>query len=289
MSAKILDGKAVAATVYERVKAKAAELARKGATPGLATVLVGEDPASKVYVGSKIKACAANGLKSVHVPLPRKTSQKELLAKIAELNRSPEVHGILVQMPLPPHLNADEALRALDPAKDADGLHPANQGRWIQMKSWKDVKASGLPLPCTPAGCMEILEHYGIPISGADAVVAGRSLLVGKPLALMLLSADATVTQVHSRTRDLADVCRRADILVAAVGKPRFIPGDWVKEGAAVIDVGINRLPEGIVGDVDFDAASARAAALTPVPGGVGPMTVAMLLWNTVCAASHFL
>jgi methylenetetrahydrofolate dehydrogenase (NADP+)/methenyltetrahydrofolate cyclohydrolase len=284
-----MDGKVVAATVYERVKAKAADLALRGVTPGLATILVGDDPASKVYVGSKIKACAANGLKSFHEPMPRTISQKDLLAKIAELNRSPEVHGILVQMPLPPHLNVDEALRALDPAKDADGLHPANQGRWIQMKSWKDVKASGLPLPCTPAGCMEILEHYGIPISGAHAVVAGRSLLVGKPLALMLLSADATVTQAHSRTRDLADVCRRADILVAAVGKPRFIPGDWVKEGAAVIDVGINRLPEGLVGDVDFAAASARAAAITPVPGGVGPMTVAMLLWNTVCAASHFL
>jgi methylenetetrahydrofolate dehydrogenase (NADP+)/methenyltetrahydrofolate cyclohydrolase len=289
MSAKILDGKAVAATVYERVKAKAAELALRGVTPGLATILVGDDPASKIYVGSKIKACGANGLKSIHEPMPRKTTQKELLAKIEKLNRSPEVHGILLQMPLPPHLNADEALRALDPAKDADGLHPANQGRWIQMKSWKDVKASGLPLPCTPAGCMEILEHYGISISGANAVVTGRSLLVGKPLALMLLSADATVTQAHSRTRDLADLCRRADILVAAVGKPRFIEGDWVKEGAAVIDVGINRLPSGLVGDVDFAAASARAAAITPVPGGVGPMTVAMLLWNTVCAASHFL
>jgi methylenetetrahydrofolate dehydrogenase (NADP+) / methenyltetrahydrofolate cyclohydrolase len=286
MPAKVLDGKACAAKVLDRVKEKASALAPRGVIPGLATVLVGEDPASKVYVGAKIKACGANGLKSVHVPLPAAVSQKDLLAKIEELNRSPDIHGILVQMPLPSHLNAEEAVLAIDPAKDADGLHPANQGRWAQMKSWKDVKGSGLPLPCTPAGCMEILEQHGISPAGANAVVLGRSLLVGKPLSLMLLAADATVTMAHSRTKDLADLCRRADILVAAIGRPRFVQGDWVRPGAVVIDVGINRLPEGLAGDVDFPAASQRAAGITPVPGGVGPMTVAMLLWNTVQSAA---
>ena len=287
MSAKILDGKVCAAKVYERVKEKTAALAARGIIPGLATVLVGDDPASKVYVGSKIKACGANGLKSIHVPLPASVSQKDLIAKIEELNRSPEVHGILVQMPLPSPLDGQAAVLAIDPAKDADGLHPLNQGRWSQLKNWKEVKASGLPLPCTPAGCMEILEQYGIAISGANVVVAGRSLLVGKPLSLLLLAADATVTMAHSRTKDLAGICRQADILVAAIGKPQFVKGDWVKAGAVVIDVGINRLEKGLVGDVDFASASERAFAITPVPGGVGPMTVAMLLWNTVQAAER--
>ncbi len=287
MPAKILDGKAVAAKVLERVRQKAGELAQRGVVPGLATVLVGDDPGSQVYVGQKIKTCGANGLKSVHVPLPASISQKELLAKIAELNKSPEVHGIIVQLPLPKHLNPDEALLALDPAKDADGLHPSNQGRWAQMKSWKDVKASGLPLPCTPAGCMEILEQHEVPLSGANAVVVGRSQLVGKPMALMLLAADATVTLCHSRTKDLGDVCRRADVLIAAIGQPRFVKGDWVKPGAVVIDVGMNRLPTGLAGDVDFATVSEKAGALTPVPGGVGPMTVAMLLWNTTQAAAR--
>jgi methylenetetrahydrofolate dehydrogenase (NADP+)/methenyltetrahydrofolate cyclohydrolase len=285
MSAKIIDGKAVAAKVLERVREKSLALSKKGLTPGLATVLVGDDPASHVYVGQKIKTCGANGLKSIHTPLPAAVTQKELLAKIAELNRSPEVHGIIVQLPLPRHLNPDEALLALDPSKDADGLHPSNQGRWAQMKSWKDVKASGLPLPCTPAGCMEMLEWNGTSLSGADAVVLGRSQLVGKPMAAMLLAADATVTVCHSRTKDVAAVCRRADVLIAAIGQARFVKGDWVKPGAVVIDVGMNRLPAGLAGDVDFAAASAHAGAITPVPGGVGPMTVAMLLWNTVRAA----
>lgn len=287
MNAKILDGKACAAKVYERVKAKAAALAAKGVTPGLATVLVGEDPASKVYVGAKIKSCGANGLKSIHVPLPADISQADLLAKVKELNKSPEVHGILVQMPLPAHLNTEEIVLAIDPAKDADGLHPSNQGRWAQMKSWKDVKASGLPLPCTPAGVMEILEQHGLPLSGANAVVLGRSLLVGKPLSLMLLAADATVTMAHSRTGDLPNICRQADVLVAAIGKANFVQGSWIKKGAVVIDVGINRLPSGLVGDVEFTPAADHAAAITPVPGGVGPMTVAMLLWNTVTAAER--
>lgn len=285
MSAKILDGKACAAKVLTAVKEKTAQLAKKGVKPGLATVLVGEDKASQVYVGAKIKACEANGLKSIHVPMPAVTTQKDLLAKIAELNASPEVHGILVQMPLPPQLNAEEAVLAIDPAKDADGLHPANQGRWAQMKSWKEVKQSGLPLPCTPAGCMEILAQAEIFPAGMNAVVLGRSLLVGKPLSLMLLAADATVTMAHSRTKNLQDLCRGADLLIAAIGKPQFVKGDWVKKGAVVIDVGINRLSDGLVGDVDFGPAAQNASAITPVPGGVGPMTVAMLLWNTVNAA----
>jgi methylenetetrahydrofolate dehydrogenase (NADP+)/methenyltetrahydrofolate cyclohydrolase len=287
MTAKILDGKAVAAKVLERVREKSAALAKKGVTAGLATVLVGEDPGSQVYVGRKIKACGDNGLKSIHVLLPATVTQKELLAKIAELNASPEVHGIIVQLPLPKHLNPDGALLALNPDKDADGLHPSNQGRWAQMKSWKDVKASGLPLPCTPAGCMEILEQNGTPLAGANAVVLGRSQLVGKPMALMLLAADATVTLCHSRTKDLAEVCRRADVLIAAIGQPRFVKGEWVKPGGVVIDVGMNRLPEGLAGDVDYAGVSAVAGAVTPVPGGVGPMTVAMLLLNTVNAAEN--
>jgi methylenetetrahydrofolate dehydrogenase (NADP+) / methenyltetrahydrofolate cyclohydrolase len=287
MTPKILDGKTCASRVYARVKEKTAALAARGVTPGLATVLVGQDPASQVYVGAKIKACGANGLKSIHVPLPATVSQKDLIAKIQELNRSPEVHGILVQMPLPKGLDAEAAVLAIDPAKDADGLHPANQGRWAQLKSWKDVKASGLPLPCTPAGVMEMLEQESLPVAGAHAVVLGRSLLVGKPLSLMLLAADATVTMAHSRTPDLPDLCRRADVLIAAIGKPRFVEGGWIKKGAVVIDVGINRLPEGLTGDVDFAAASPHASAITPVPGGVGPMTVAMLLWNTTTSAER--
>lgn len=284
MSALILDGKAAAAKVLERVKDKAQSLAGR-VVPGLATVLVGDNPASAVYVGQKIKACGNNGLNSIHVPLPGTISQKDLLQKVHDLNRDPKVHGIIVQLPLPKGLNSEEVLLALDPSKDADGLHPANQGRWAQLKSWKDVLASGIPLPCTPAGVMELLEQNGISLSGKQAVVMGRSPLVGKPLALMLLAADATVTLAHSRTKDAGAVCRGADILVAAMGVPRYIKADMVKPGAAVVDVGISRTDAGLIGDVDFAAVKETAGAVTPVPGGVGPMTVAMLLWNTVRAA----
>lgn len=286
MSARVLDGKAAAAVVLARVAEKAALVKqRRGVAPGLATVLVGDDPASHVYVGQKIKKCEAAGMVSVHVPLPANVSPAGLLAEVERLNRDPRVHGIIVQLPLPKPLDAEPVLLALDPAKDADGLHPSNQGRWMALKSWTDVRATGLPLPCTPAGVMEILEQNGVAAARRRVVVVGRSNLVGKPLAAMFLAADATVTIAHSRTENIADLCRGADILVAAIGQPRFVKGDWVKPGAVVVDVGINRTPAGLVGDVDYAPAADRASAITPVPGGVGPMTVAMLLWNTAQAA----
>jgi methylenetetrahydrofolate dehydrogenase (NADP+)/methenyltetrahydrofolate cyclohydrolase len=286
MSARVLDGKAAAARVLDRVAEKAAAVKkRSGVAPGLATVLVGEDPASHVYVGQKIKKCEAAGMASIHVPLPVNVSQDGLRAEVERLNRDPRVHGIIVQLPLPKPLDAEPILLALDPAKDADGLHPSNQGRWMALRGWSEVRATGLPLPCTPAGVMEILEQNQVPIARRRAVVVGRSNLVGKPLAALLLAADATVTIAHSRTENIGELCRDADILVAAIGQPRFVRGDWVKPGAVVVDVGINRTPAGLVGDVDYAPAAARASAITPVPGGVGPMTVAMLLWNTAQAA----
>ncbi|MBK6881096.1 MAG: bifunctional methylenetetrahydrofolate dehydrogenase/methenyltetrahydrofolate cyclohydrolase FolD [Elusimicrobia bacterium] len=286
MSARVLDGKAAAARVLDRVAEKAAAVKKRtGVVPGLATVLVGDDPASHVYVGQKIKKCEAAGMTSIHVPLPANVSQDGLRAEVERLNRDPRVHGVIVQLPLPKPLDAEPILLALDPAKDADGLHPSNQGRWMALRSWSEVRATGLPLPCTPAGVMEILEQNQVPIARRRAVVVGRSNLVGKPLAALLLAADATVTVAHSRTENIGDLCREADILVAAIGQPRFVRGDWVKPGAVVVDVGINRTPEGLVGDVDYAPAAARASAITPVPGGVGPMTVAMLLWNTAQAA----
>ncbi len=282
---KLLDGKAAAARVLAGVADRAKALVNRGLTPGLATVLVGDDPASHVYVGQKIKKCQAAGMASIHVPLPAAITQEALLAEVHRLNRDPRVHGIIVQLPLPKHLNAEAVLLALDPAKDADGLHPSNQGRWMQMKSWKDVLASGVALPCTPAGVMELLRQNDVPLAGRRAVVVGRSSLVGKPLAMMLLAADATVTMAHSRTEKLDDVCRQADILVAAIGSPKFVKKEWIKRGAVVVDVGMNRTAEGLFGDVDFAGAQDVAGAMTPVPGGVGPMTVALLLQNTVQAA----
>jgi methylenetetrahydrofolate dehydrogenase (NADP+)/methenyltetrahydrofolate cyclohydrolase len=238
-----------------------------------------------VYVGQKIKKCEAAGMTSIHVPLPATITQEALLAEVHRLNRDPRVHGIIVQLPLPKHLNPEAILLALDPAKDADGLHPANQGRWMQLKSWKEVLASGVALPCTPAGVMELLRQNDVPIAWRRAVVVGRSSLVGKPLAMMLLAADATVTLAHSRTEKLDDVCRQADLLVAAIGSPKFVKKEWIKRGAVVVDVGMNRTAEGLFGDVDFAGAQDVASAMTPVPGGVGPMTVALLLQNTVQAA----
>jgi methylenetetrahydrofolate dehydrogenase (NADP+)/methenyltetrahydrofolate cyclohydrolase len=282
---KILDGKLAAAAVLENVAQRVKACVDKGVTPGLATVLVGEDPASHVYVGQKIKKCEAAGMASIHVPLAATITQEALLAEVHRLNRDSRVHGIIVQLPLPSHLNAEAVLTAVSPAKDADGLHPSNQGRWIQLKSWKDVLASGVALPCTPAGVMELLRQNQVPIAWRRAVVVGRSNLVGKPLALMLLAADATVTLAHSRTEKLDDVCRQADILVAAIGSPKFVKKEWIKRGAVVVDVGMNRTAEGLFGDVDYAAAQEIAGAMTPVPGGVGPMTVALLLQNTVQAA----
>ena len=283
MTAKIIDGKAAAAEVRARVAEIAAEFARKaGRQPGLATVLVGEDPASAVYVRSKGKATSEAGMASFSHKLPDTTSETELLGLVDQLNRDDSVDGILVQLPLPQQIDASRVIAAIDPAKDVDGFHPMNAGRL----------ATGLEalVPCTPFGCLYLLKQELGSIAGKEAIVIGRSNIVGKPMALLLIGESATVTVAHSRTRDLPDVVRRADIVVAAVGRPEMVKGDWIKPGATVIDVGINRVPtedgkSRLVGDVDFAGASECAGAITPVPGGVGPMTIAMLLRNTVVAA----
>jgi methylenetetrahydrofolate dehydrogenase (NADP+)/methenyltetrahydrofolate cyclohydrolase len=246
----------------------------------LATVLVGDDPASRVYVGNKERACAEVGIRSYGHRLDAGTSQAELLTLIAELGRRADVHGILVQLPLPPHLNAQLVIQALPPAKDVDGLHPVNQGRLMAGEAG--------PRPCTPLGVLRLIDETGLGLAGQRAAVVGRSVLVGKPVALMLLERHATVTLCHSRTKDLADEVGRADVVVAATGQPALVRGAWIKPGAVVIDVGINRGADGkLCGDVEFAAAAERAAFITPVPGGVGPMTVAMLLANTVAAAEQ--
>lgn len=276
--ATVIDGRAIAAEVRGRVAAEVAELrVQHGVTPGLATVLVGDDPASHLYVGRKREACAEAGIESSHHELTTATSQGELAAVLRELNDDARIHGILLQLPVPDQIEADAMTVLIDPAKDVDGLHPVNAG--LLMK--------GLPgmVPCTPAGVIELLRSAGTELRGAEAVVVGRSDLVGRPLAALLIAEDATVTTCHSRTRDLEEVCRRADVLVAAAGRPRLVTGDMVREGATVIDVGTNRTDDGLVGDVDFEAAAERARAITPVPGGVGPMTIAMLLRNTLEAA----
>jgi methylenetetrahydrofolate dehydrogenase (NADP+)/methenyltetrahydrofolate cyclohydrolase len=279
VTATVIDGKAVAAEVRARVAASVREFAaaRGGRIPGLATVLVGEDSASQVYVANKRRQTEEAGMRSVHHELEASTSQEELLALVGDLNANHEVDGILVQLPLPGHIDQDAVIAAIDPAKDVDGLTAESAG----------LLAQGRPglVPCTAQGVMELLRHAGVQPEGAEAVVVGRSILVGRPLAALLLNANATVTVSHSRTRDLAGVCRRADILIAAVGSPRLVRAEWVKPGAAVIDVGVNRTDEGLVGDVDFEAVREVAGAITPVPGGVGPMTIAMLLQNTVSAA----
>lgn len=276
MTARVIDGKAVAAALHAEVAARAALLPFR---PGLAVVLVGEDPASTVYVRNKDRAARAAGLDARTLRLPADTTQAELLAAVAGLNDDPAVDGILVQLPLPPHLSPRAVVEAIDPAKDVDGFHPLNAGRLA------DGSADAL-VPCTPRGVMKLLAAAGVAVRGARAVVLGRSGIVGRPTASLLLAADATVTVAHSRTADVAEECRRADILVAAVGRPQMVRGDWVKPGAAVVDVGINRLPDGrLVGDVAFAEAIERAGAITPVPGGVGPMTIACLLENTLTAA----
>jgi methylenetetrahydrofolate dehydrogenase (NADP+) / methenyltetrahydrofolate cyclohydrolase len=281
MTATILDGKAFAADVRARVADNVARLKAQGIAPGLAVVLVGEDPASQVYVRSKGKQTLEAGMASFEHKLPADTSEADLLAVVQALNADPAVHGILVQLPLPAHLDSDLVINAIDPAKDVDGFHISNVG----------LLATGQKamVPCTPLGCLMMLRAHHGSLSGMEAVVVGRSNIVGKPMAQLLLGDSCTVTLAHSRTRDLAEVCRRADILVAAVGRPEMIPGDWIKPGATVIDVGINRVERGgkqvLVGDVNFASAAAVAGAITPVPGGVGPMTIACLLANTVTAA----
>jgi methylenetetrahydrofolate dehydrogenase (NADP+)/methenyltetrahydrofolate cyclohydrolase len=284
MTPRIIDGKAVSTRLKERVAAEAARLARERAiVPGLATVLVGSDPASEVYVRNKNKAAEQLGFHSVSFHLPADAIEADVLARVRALNDDPKVHGILVQMPLPRQVREAAVLDALDPRKDVDALTPTNAGLLLSGRATL--------VSCTPAGVMLLLKEYGMEVAGANALVIGRSLLFGKPAAQLLLAANATVTMAHSKTRDLAEHCRRADILVAAIGKPEFVKGDWVKPGATVIDVGINRVVAGegkyrIVGDVDYDAVSMRAGAITPVPGGVGAMTIACLMRNTLIAAT---
>jgi methylenetetrahydrofolate dehydrogenase (NADP+) / methenyltetrahydrofolate cyclohydrolase len=275
VAARIIDGKAIAAAVRERVRAEVAELP---SPPGLATILVGDDPASAVYVRMKREDSAEVGIESFHHEPGEDVSQGDLAALIESLNADERVHGILLQLPLPGHLDQDPLIALIDPAKDVDGLTPLSAGMLMQGRS--DAIA-----PCTPAGVMLLLRESGVEIEGARAVVIGRSILVGKPLAALLLAANATVTHCHSRTRDLGAVCREADILVAAAGQAGLIVGEMVREGATVIDVGTNRVDGRLVGDVDFESARERAGAITPVPGGVGPMTRAMLLVNTLAAA----
>jgi methylenetetrahydrofolate dehydrogenase (NADP+) / methenyltetrahydrofolate cyclohydrolase len=275
MSAAIIDGKAVAAEVRRRV---AGEVAALAARPGLATILVGDDPASAVYVRMKREDSAEVGIESFHHEPPADVAPQELAELIRALNGDERVHGILLQLPLPAHLDQDEFISLIEPSKDVDGLTSANAGLLLQGRPEAMV-------PCTPAGVMELLAHAEVELQGARAVVLGRSILVGKPLAQLLLGANATVTHCHSRTSDLAAVCREADVLLAAVGSPLLVTADMVREGAVVIDVGTNRTDDGLVGDVDFEAVCEKARAITPVPGGVGPMTRAMLLVNTVRAA----
>jgi methylenetetrahydrofolate dehydrogenase (NADP+)/methenyltetrahydrofolate cyclohydrolase len=278
VSAVLLDGKVAAAAVRDRVRASVDGLRARGVVPGLAVVLVGDDPASQVYVKNKDKAAQEAGFAVRTVRLPATTAQSDLMGVVRGLNEDRSVHGILVQLPLPPGLDASSVVESLDPRKDVDGLHPANVAALVMGRE-------GLR-PCTPLGCLEILDQHKIDLAGKRAVVIGRSMLVGKPLALLLLERNATVTVCHSKSRDLPEITRSADVLFAAVGRARMVKGDWIREGAAVVDVGINRLPDGkLAGDVDFDEARTRAGAITPVPGGIGPMTIAMLLANTALAA----
>ncbi len=287
MAANIIDGKKIAESVRNEVKeAVAARIAAGLPAPALATVLVGENPASQVYVASKHTACAEVGIRSIGHVLPENASQQEVESLVKALNADPEVSGILVQLPLPKHLDEEAVLSAIDLHKDVDGFSPVNIGRLAQKGR------EPLFVPCTPAGCMLLIESAGMKLSGANAVVLGRSNIVGMPVALLLVKANATVTIVHSRTREIPEVCRQADILVAAIGQPEFVKADWVKPGAVVIDVGINRISDPtakrgtrLVGDVDFKGVSKVASAITPVPGGVGPMTIALLMRNTLRAA----
>lgn len=277
--AEIIDGKLVSRSIRENLTLQIEDFKTKtGITPGLAVIMVGDNPASAVYVRNKHKACTEVGIKSYQIELPSETSEEELLLKIDELNRDDNVHGILVQLPLPKHINEEKVINRISPEKDVDAFHPVNVGK-IMIGNYSF-------LPCTPAGIMELLAYYNVEISGKRCVVIGRSNIVGKPMALLLLEKHGTVTVCHSRTKNLSDITKEADILVVAIGKATFLTADMVKEGAVVIDVGINRLSDGkLCGDVDFDNVSSVASFITPVPGGVGPMTITMLLKNTLTAA----
>jgi len=286
----ILDGKSIATTVLDECRTEAAALLEKGIRPGLAVVLVGNDPASQVYVGSKTRTCSDLGFHSLKIELPSETTQEQLLKVVHDLNADPLIHGILVQSPPPKHIDEEAIIRAIDPRKDVDGFHPENVAKLVLEDPTGFV-------PCTPAGCMKLLEISGIPTAGAEAVVIGRSMIVGKPMALLLVSkfSNATVTIAHSRSNDLPAICRRADILIAAVGRPEMVKADWIKPGAVVIDVGINRVSDPskksgyrLTGDVAFEEVAQLCSAITPVPGGVGPMTIAMLMKNTLQAARQF-
>lgn len=284
MVAQLIDGKAVAAQIYEELRPKVEELQKRGLRPGLAVVLVGDDPASQAYVRNKERACEKLGIRSFRHHLPAETGEEEVLSLLETLNADPQVHGILVQLPLPAHIPEREVLYRVAPQKDVDGFHPYNLGRLMI--------GDPLFLPCTPRGIQELLLRYRIEIEGKHVVIVGRSNIVGKPLAMMLVQkargANATVSLCHTKTANLAEHTKRADILVVACGSPRAITGDMVKEGVVVIDVGINRVGEKLVGDVDFKSVAEKASYITPVPGGVGPMTVAMLMVNTVHAAERF-
>lgn len=274
---KIIDGKLVSSAVKQRVAEGVAELKTKGVSVGLAVILVGEDPASKIYVANKKKACEDLGIISQEYLLPANTTQEELLALVETLNNEDSINGILCQLPLPKHLDEKTVINAIDPKKDVDAFHPSNVGK-IMIGDYDFV-------PCTPAGVMELLKYYNIEAEGKTCVVIGRSNIVGKPMSMLLLHKNGTVTTCHSRTKNLTEVCKEADILVAAVGKAKFVTADMVKDGAVVVDVGMNRFDGKLCGDVDFDAVSEKASFITPVPGGVGPMTIAMLMQNTLTAA----
>lgn len=279
--AMIIDGKAMAMGIRKEVAEKVADLKKTtGVEPKLTVVLIGEDPASTIYVKNKEKACKETGINAETIRFPAEIKEEEVVAAVKEINRQKETHGILVQLPIPKHISEEKIIEAISPEKDVDGLHPNNLGRLLK---------GGLPwfVSCTPMGIMEMVLSTGVEIKGKEAVVVGRSNMVGKPTALLLLARHATVTICHSRTTDLKEVCKRADILVGAVGKPELIKGDWIKKGAVVIDVGINRSEKGLVGDVDFKQAKEVAGYISPVPGGVGPMTIAMLLKNTLTSAAR--
>lgn len=286
--AMIIDGKAIAQQIRDGLKAEVVKLQReKGITPGLAAVLVGENPASKVYVNMKAKACEEVGIYSEKIHLPADTPQERLIELVHQLNQNKKIHGILIQLPLPPPLDEHAVLQEVDPNKDVDGFHPVNLGKLLSAKFWNELPPF---VPCTPAGCIKLIESTGTEIEGKNAVVVGRSVIVGKPAAMLLLAKQATVTVAHSRTKNLKEICRQADILVVAVGKAGLVTAGMIKPGAIVIDVGVNRMSDGkLVGDVDFEGAKEVAGYITPVPGGVGPMTIAMLLSNTVASAKRSL